>query len=432
MEQIAHRIAYLDGDLPLGNPDERVRDGDAEDEAAQEGWTKPHRANVDSLDRRALSDLGFDTNALQFFSGQAGLQFWLLPAQPDATVTPIIAFRGTASVMDLAEDVNGVGIGMGQFTMNQAVIEAAVRRIARGRGAVATGHSLGGALAQITACFYPDAIVSVVTFQSPAIRRDLVDRLRALPPDQRPTAKHHRVGGDLVDDAGEAFVPGAVTLHGEGGVDPVTAHTSFPILSQQQREEDKGAGWVPDFARGKTHPGIGSTAQSGTTDDPSFGRPLAGTGLAEASRRNPIAAGATLLGGLGATGGPLLSGLGTLAGGVGGAYLANKVKPDEVYARIWLKVLEHAEAGDYDFVQLKWQAIEEPCRSAGYKEHVHPMVLNLIQMYPEYPASQHVAEHQPEALRDVASFTTAVLARVPSLSPAAIARLRMLFPRYKR
>jgi len=150
------------------------------------------------------------------------------------------------------------------------------------------------------------------------------------------------------------------------------------------------------------------------------------------SRELSIAAGATLLGGLGATGGPFLSGLGTFGGGLGGAYLSNKVKPDEVYARIWLKVLEHAEAGDYDFLQLKWQAIEEPCTAEGHKEHIHPMLVNLSQMYPEYPASQWVAEHQPMALRDIASFTTAVRGRVPSLSPAAVARLRMIFPRYKR
>ena len=125
LEQLAHRMAYLD--------------------------------SVDALsvdDRRALTAQGFDVAGIRAHagasSGAGDLQFWTFPAARDATVrvTPVIAFRGTESLADLSEDATAAGVGMAQFTMNQAAIQAAIHEIGDGRGVVATGHSLGGALAQ--------------------------------------------------------------------------------------------------------------------------------------------------------------------------------------------------------------------------------------------------------------------------------------------
>jgi hypothetical protein len=439
MEQIAHRLAYLDGDLPPRERDtdaHQTRHGDAEQAEAERPWSAPRQARLDTADRIGFRELGFDTSKFQFFTGQAGLQFWILPVLPDAKLTPVIAFRGTATVMDVAEDVNRIGIGMGQFTMNQAAIAAAVRQLARGRGAVATGHSLGGALAQIAACYFPDAIVSVVTFQSPGIRRDVVERLRALPADQQPTARHHRVHGDLVDDAGESFVPGRVTLHGTRPSDPVTAHTANPVLSQRRAEP----GALPAFVRGDADPNIGASSRTGTTADPDFGRPLAASGLAEGARTHPSLAGR----GLGLAGGGVLAGLfgpavGAVAtpvlsglGGLGGAYLSHRVAPDEAYARIWLDLERRADAADHDLAHLRHEFIVEPCTKAGYTEHIQPMMDNLVRLYPEYPAIQFVAEHQVAALHELDAFVAAVRARVPELSPAALARLQRMFPRYRR
>ncbi|MBK9035132.1 MAG: DUF4157 domain-containing protein [Myxococcales bacterium] len=406
MEQIAHRIAYLDGDLPVSTPTaERHRDGAGEARAAGERWTAPRHAEVDALDRTGLHDLGFDTDRLEFFSGQAGLQFWILPARADATVTPIIAFRGTATGQDLAEDTNHVGIGMGQFTMNQAVIESAVRRLGGRHGACATGHSLGGALAQIAACFYPDVLVRVVTFQSPGIPREVVERLRALPPDERPTAMHHRVDGCIVDDAGEDFVAGDVTLHGGPGIDPYTAHTTFPVLAQH-------ASSFPEWMRGSYEHDIGVVTQAGTTADPSFGRALGGIGIAELGRQHPELTGGALTGPLGAAGGHAIRG---------------GVERDEVYARIWLDLLPHADAGDRTYDDLGQQFIMDPCRAQGHAEHVAPMTRNLNQMYPEYPATKRVLEERPELRTDVAAFIAAVRERVGSLSEAQVTRVRAIF-----
>jgi hypothetical protein len=436
MEQIAHRLAYLDGDLPAGEPEkdeERVREGDAEQAAAEEHWTAPRKASVNTLDRTALRQRGFDTDQFQFFTGQAGLQLWILPVLPGATVTPVIAFRGTATGKDLAEDLNGAGVGMGQFTMNQAVIQAAVRKVARGRGAVATGHSLGGALAQIAACFYPDAIVSVVTFQAPGIPREVLDRLRTVPPDAQPTARHHRVAGDLVDDAGEDVLPGAVMLHGNDHTSPIAAHKAFPVLSERQREADAGGAVVPDFARGKIDPGVGSTTRTGTTESSDMGRDLGG--VAETARRHPTAGGAVV--------GLMLSELfpgppgikeaiGSVSGALYGNYLAGQAAPGEAYARIWLNVQRHADAGDLELASLERDLIVAPCKAEGHEEHIQPMMDNLVRMYPEYPAIQLVVEHQPDALQDVGEFIAAVSAHAPDLPPAALARLHVIFPRHRR
>ncbi len=438
MEQIAHRIAYLDGDLPPSPIDpahphdgasNQVRDGDAETAAAHAGWSVPQVAYVDTLDRDALTALGFDCLRLEFFSGQAGLQFWTLPALAGSAVTPIIAFRGTATETDLAEDTNEAGIGMGQFTLNQAVIASAIHRLGS-RGVCATGHSLGGALAQLAACFFPESIVQVVTFQSPGIPTDAVQRILSLPEDERPMADHHRVDGCIVDDAGEAFVPGAVTVYGddmwtEGTfIDPVSAHTSLPLLSGADADGSRDD-WMRAAPAAVDH-GLTPSAR-GTTDDPSLGRWLGAAGVGEEGRRSPVLTGAALGAVAGGAGGPVGAGIGAAVGAGAGAYVHDAATvAREAYSRIWLhEVLPFAEHGYRTLPQLK-EVIIARCTEDEIPHRIGTMTHNLTGMFPEYLATNAVATTDPEAMTSLAAFTEAVARQVP-LDDARRLRVRNIY-----
>jgi hypothetical protein len=128
MEQIAHRIAYLDGRLPASAPRAAAPAATPATPAPAASSSAAHRrealrhADVDALDHDALAALGFDVDHFQFFSGANGLQFWILPTRADSPRPGIIAFRGTEAdgpideaIQDLTEDATEAGVGMSQF-----------------------------------------------------------------------------------------------------------------------------------------------------------------------------------------------------------------------------------------------------------------------------------------------------------------------------
>jgi hypothetical protein len=94
-----------------------------------------------------------------------------------------------------------------------------------------TGHSLGGALAQLTAAMYPGLVGEVVTFQSPGIPSSIVASLKthndkANSRDEI-ASTHYQVEGDLIDEIGRAHTPGIV-VHADVEEDGfVDAHTHF-------------------------------------------------------------------------------------------------------------------------------------------------------------------------------------------------------------
>jgi pimeloyl-ACP methyl ester carboxylesterase len=80
-----------------------------------------------------------------------------------------------------------------------------------GGGNIVTGHSLGGALAQICATHYADRFGRVVTFQAPGISQAMVDSFNQR--EQRPRVTHHIAAVDAVDRAGQEHLPGATYMH---------------------------------------------------------------------------------------------------------------------------------------------------------------------------------------------------------------------------
>ena len=358
LEQLAHRIAYLD-----------------------------NASDLRAEDREALEQNGFDVDRIAGHQGAGDLQYWTFPANPRASrhVTPVIAFRGTESAADLSEDATPEGVGMGQFTMNQAAIQRAIHGLG-GHGVVATGHSLGGALAQIAAAYYPDLIVRVVTFQAPGISDEVLARLRAhvASGGAAPTATHHRVDGCVVDDAGDGFVPGEVVVHGSN-VNPIQAHTSFPLLSDAASPEP----WMTTPER------TGVVAASGPAVDPALGRVTArgttagggpsrttGTGgLAEGARRHTTVDGAVV-------GGLIAGPLGAIVGGVAADSVTEDAQRRDAYARIWTHdILPHAEAVDRTLLE---DVITRRCEEEGISSHASRMHGNYRSMFPELAASDAV------------------------------------------
>jgi pimeloyl-ACP methyl ester carboxylesterase len=101
-----------------------------------------------------------------------------------------------------------------------------------------TGHSLGGALAQMTAARFPDMVGNVITFQSPGIPRRMAQRVddfnrQAADRGEQnvPVVSHHYgVDGDLVELAGEAFTSGYRTVIDRPG-NYLFRHTSYPVTA---------------------------------------------------------------------------------------------------------------------------------------------------------------------------------------------------------
>ena len=370
LEQIAHRIAYQDELTPL--------------------------------DRTGLAGLGLDPARARFHPGRGDLQFWTFPRAATGTVhfAPVIAFRGTASGADVAEDATGSGIGLAQFTMNQALITHALHGL--GGGVIATGHSLGGALAQIAGCYFPDQIASVVTFQAPGIASEVLDRIRNRDADHRPVAHHYRVDGCIVDDAGAEFIPGGVTVFGHDE-NPAHAHTTFPLLAE--RGDERGD-WI-----GPTDPPEDplAVAAMGPRVDPEVGATPHETSTAA----SPLDQSRTL------------STLGTadaVRGGVGGRVLGDAARRDR-YARLWIdEVVPAAQAVTQvpmdDFIVRR-------CREQEIADDVGAMLSNYRGLFPELAAAD-------TAYRDLGSsdapsedaFVESVLARAGTTDDAGRERVR--------
>ncbi|WP_218081724.1 eCIS core domain-containing protein [Anthocerotibacter panamensis] len=144
--------------------------------------------------------------------------------KPD--LTPIVAFRGTEAgkafkrdadgVADVDTDLNPAGVGFNQFEKNKPIIQKNLVFASMDRPAIVTGHSLGGALAQMAATepkFQP-LIARVVTFASPGINRERIKTIEQYNQTHKSheiLSTHYRIKDkDLVPKGGEAWTPGLI------------------------------------------------------------------------------------------------------------------------------------------------------------------------------------------------------------------------------
>jgi pimeloyl-ACP methyl ester carboxylesterase len=169
--------------------------------------------------------------------GGWGLQMRVFEPRDDVEATfddTFVTFRGTESILPgpLASvtgntresaldtdigDFNRLGVGYGQYLPNDELIEHNLRlaaRTARPGRVIVTGHSLGGALAQIAACRVPETVRFVLTWASPGIDlRDVLSLKRwnsRQPEEERVGARFYRTTTDVVPLAGQARIEGHV------------------------------------------------------------------------------------------------------------------------------------------------------------------------------------------------------------------------------
>ncbi|GMV41686.1 MAG: hypothetical protein AMXMBFR64_34020 [Myxococcales bacterium] len=230
--------------------------------------TYAYEKQVSTEDAAALADAGYVASAPE--RGSAGFAMMrFVPTRPDAG-PPVLALRGThvTDVKDILADTSPEGVGIYAFFANEGLIATALADLqAHGRPEVC-GHSLGGALAQLTAALYPGYVSHVTTFQSPGIPpkyRQILEtwNKKTVASGGAPVlSDHHVVAGDAVTgNVGEALTPG--TLHTwtkkepqkgpmspllapsitgtliDAVVDPVKLHTTHPV-----EEHATGGDWT--------------------------------------------------------------------------------------------------------------------------------------------------------------------------------------------
>jgi cyclophilin family peptidyl-prolyl cis-trans isomerase/Ca2+-binding RTX toxin-like protein len=130
--------------------------------------------------------------------------------------TPVIAIRGTATPQDVLANTDPLGVGATQFAAAWPEIEA---WLADRPGASVTGHSLGGAQAQLLAVAAAAAGIKlgkVHTFNAPGIEPPM----DGFDTDGLADVRHYIASGDLVSQAGTAFLPGEVVFYDFDSFDP--------------------------------------------------------------------------------------------------------------------------------------------------------------------------------------------------------------------
>lgn len=132
---------------------------------------------------------------------------------------PVLVFRGNDFANDDQAWSNSPEIGFVQFSGNQEEISRWLKKTKedsqgnpQGLAADIIGHSLGGALAQITGVQLPEITGDIMTFNAPGISSESAISFTKNGLNQGKSVTHYLVSGDFVSLLGEALLPGTVIL----------------------------------------------------------------------------------------------------------------------------------------------------------------------------------------------------------------------------
>ncbi len=164
--------------------------------------------------KKDLKDLfkGYDPNKSRVFYDDrtALVAVGLVPY--NSLENPVLVFEGTDPSTDSLpiSDTNPIGIGAEQFSAAKRLgIEDWLKTNSNAERKVdITGHSLGGALAQMTGAEFPQYVNEVVTFNSPGIGLPWLSKVVS----SKVAATHYMVEFDPVSSGGLLFLPGDVFM----------------------------------------------------------------------------------------------------------------------------------------------------------------------------------------------------------------------------
>jgi hypothetical protein len=134
---------------------------------------------------------------------------------------PVLVFRGTNNkeINDWEANAHPGGVGVGQYN---AALRLGIEQWIQGKGTKpdVIGHSLGGALAQLTAADFSQQLGETVTFNAPGVSPHRLLKF------QGGKVTHYISQKDLVSRAGWAFLPGTIyEMRFKGG--QIQQHTNI-------------------------------------------------------------------------------------------------------------------------------------------------------------------------------------------------------------
>lgn len=180
---------------------------------------------------KVLEKMGYDLKSAQVYHGKQDFDAVRIQPLKGMSRNPVIAFRGTQPTHwdDITTDLNPVGVGFDQLYKNVDLILQIIKD-AGGR-ADFTGHSLGGALAQYAAAYYPNVANRVVTFQAPGIDKQSAELFAKQK--NRPQVTHNIADNDVVDLAGSSHLEGDIYRH---ELNSWFTHTDYMLAAPQFKE----------------------------------------------------------------------------------------------------------------------------------------------------------------------------------------------------
>ena len=210
--------AYINGNPPNSSPMPNGSNPIPESKTPSPLPKTPSHEDYQTLVSKAYSSytkgqaVGVDDYTVNEIFGNPNSGFYALGLYSD-TKPPVFVIRGTGDADDIFDDTNPQSIGYGQFSAYQSQILAWLEKAGREKGRTPdiTGHSLGGAIAQLVAANFPTKVKQVVTFNSPGISRSMANHFSSGGANKNDVT-HYIVSGDLVSMAGEAYIAGRVSL----------------------------------------------------------------------------------------------------------------------------------------------------------------------------------------------------------------------------
>lgn len=202
LECLAKRVAYL-------KPDDR-------------------KSDEYKVVERFLSDRDLEIKET-LTNKETGLNAFLIGSKDGSKQA--IVFTGSNDLQDWKSNIAGEEVGRSQFESDRKGIEKMIEKATEGGGkAVVSGHSLGGALAQILTAEYPDKVAETMVFNSASISIGTAKKYQKS--DNPPKVSLVYNENDLVPVLkGTAILPGTLSMYRHQDIsqedNPIDAHMNL-------------------------------------------------------------------------------------------------------------------------------------------------------------------------------------------------------------